>query len=304
MKTPLHIRIIVILLAVLLPGAGLAGWLFVEQSLENNFQTFIQAQSKLDIEYSEMKVNPLKRNITLFQPKILYNSNIEIKAEEMVFQELVITNNFPIKMTLSVSRMDIRKFFPSLELTRKIELSGTRLSGINGKLRYEYLPDEYMLDMSMLKLENRDMGLFCSELVLSNLNIGYISSLENPFVLAAALMGIRIDYFQAGYEDYGIIKKLSEFKESKGINEDSPAIGQGDPGSWKTILDDYIAAKDNNPVDKFLRGQDPLTIKINPQRPVPLSAILASHSPEDAMKLLNLRCSNQRPDFCLATGSR
>ncbi len=297
MKKLLNPKIIISALAVFIPLIILAGWLYFVNSLEKNFQTFITAYPDLDIEYSSMKTSPLKRRMTLEKPRILYNSDIEIRAGEIVVQDLLIVEKRPVRMTLKARDMEIIKLFPSMELVREIESSGTGLSGINGSIKYEYRPEEHILHFPGIILENKDAGLFCSELILSNLNMDYLFHQKNPFLLAAALLGIRIDYFQAGYEDYGMIKRLADFR--RGQNQPGGGPGQDQnsriPG---VFLDDLFEDRENNPVDKLFNQQKPLTIRLSPQAPVPISAILASPSTTAAAQLLSLDISNQRPDFC------
>ena len=290
-------KIIICFLAVIIPLMILAGWLYFVNSLEKNFQTLIAAYPDLNIEYSSMKTNPLRGRVTLNQPRILYNSDIEIRAREIVVQDLLIVEKKPVRMTLKAMDMHIIELYPSAELVREIELSGTRLSGINGSIKYEYRPEEHVLHFPRIILENKDAGLFCAEMILSNLNMDYLFAQRNPFLLAAALLGIRIDWFQAGYEDYGMIKRLVEFRRG----QNHPGGEQGrDQNSLSPgiVLEDLFEDSKDNPVDKLMDEQKPLTIRLAPQTPVPISAVLASPSTAAAAQLLSLDISNQKPDFC------
>ena len=297
MKKLLTPKIIISVLAVLIPLIILAGWLYFVNSLEKNFQTLIAAYPDLDIEYSGMKTSPLKRRVTLDQARIIYNSDIEIRAREIVVQDLLIVEKKPVQMTLKAWDMQIIDLYPSVELIREIESSGTRLTGINGSIKYEYRPDEHILHFPGIILENKDVGLFCAELILSNLNMDYLVAQKNPFLLAAALLGIRIEYFQAGYEDYGMIKRLVEFRRGQDYPGHEPGQDQNSqsPGA---VLDDLFEDSNDNPVGKLFNQQKPLTIRLTPQTPVPISAVLASPSSTAAAVLLGLDISNQRPDFC------
>jgi hypothetical protein len=297
MKKLLTPKIIISVLAVFIPLIILAGWLYFVNSLEKNFQTLISAYPDLDIEYASMKTNPLRGRVTLDQSRILYNSDIEIRARAIVVQDLLIVEKKPLRMTLKAKDMQIVELFPSLGLVREIELSGTRLSGINGSIKYEYRPEEHILHFPGIILENKDAGLFCAELILSNLNMDYLFNQKNPFLLAAALLGIRIDYFQAGYEDYGMIKRLAKFRQAQNQPDLEPGQDQ-DSQSPGAVLDELFEDRENNPVDKLMGEQKPLTIRLTPQAPVPVSAILASSSAAAAAQLLGLHISNQRPDFC------
>ncbi len=298
MKIHFSPKIIILCLALLIFSLGLAAWLYFENNLEKNLQALIQASPELNIEYHEMQARPLTRRIVLDRPRISYNNDIEIQARRMVFQDMSIVDKMPVKMTVRVTEMEIIKLFPSLGLITDIEHSGSKLSAINGFLQYEYRPGENQLEISRLILEGPELGLFCAGLFLSNLNVDYIMSLQNPFLLGAALLGIRIDFFQAGYEDYGLVKRVSELKE-RPDQMDVEKPEDLDSRELEAALDELLGEKGGTPVQNFLRRQKPLTIKLSPSRPVPFSAILTSQDIEAAVDLLNLEILNQKPDFCV-----
>lgn len=294
MKIPTPLKIILCALAVLIPGSVLAGWLYFVSSLERDFRIFINSYPKLNIEYSDLRTNPLKKQVILDQVRIVYSKDIEIRAREIVFQDLVISDRIPVQVTVRASDMDIKGLSRSPEFIRDMERSGNRLTRINSVLKYEYSQETNTLDVSRIILENHDLGFFCSSFALSNLNADYILSIENTFLLAAALLGVKIDYFVAGYEDNGMFKRLDKLK---GLS-DQFGSGQGGQNQEK-IPDDFFADADTF-VHNFLRGQAPIIIRLSPSKPVPVSAILTSQSITAAAKLLGLELSNQLPEFCYA----
>ncbi|MFO7728239.1 MAG: hypothetical protein R6X11_07905 [Desulfonatronovibrio sp.] len=294
MKKMLSPKVVICALFILILGTVLAGWLYLEHSLEKNFKNFIDAHEGLDIAYKELRTNPLKKSIELEQPQINYGDAVSLKARRIVIHNPAVQNKIPVKMTLKATALDIQKFFPSLELTRQVERSGSNLSEINGVLAYEYHPQENRLEIPRIILDNPDLGLFCAGLALSSLDINYLISLQNPFLLGAALLGISIDHFQAGYKDQGMVKRLAELNGWD--NQTGSKEGEQDPAPFLRGL-----SPDNSiPAQKFLRAQKPLTIEIFPPEPVPFSAILASQDQEAAAQLLNLKITNQKPDFCVS----
>ncbi len=293
MKIPTPLKIILCTLAVLIPGSVLAGWLYFVSSLERDFLIFINSYyPKLNIEYSDLRTNPLKKQVILDQVRIVYSKDIEIRAREIAFRDLVISDRIPVQMTVRASDMDIKGLSRAPEFIRDMERSGNRLTRINSVLKYKYSQEKNTLDVPRIILENHDLGFFCSRFALSNLNADYILSIENTFLLAAALLGVRIDYFEAGYEDAGMIKRLAELKQLM-----DPPASDRDYQSQETILGDLFKDREN-PVNNFLLEQEPLTIRLAPRNPVPFSAILTSRSITAAAKLLGLEVSNHSPDFC------
>lgn len=294
MKKILSPKVVICALLMLISGTALAGWLYLEHSLEKSFQSFIHAHSELDIAYKELRTNPLKKSIELKHPTITYGKDIAVSARSMTFQDLAVKNKIPVKMTVKARDMDIKTFFPSLDLARELQLPDFRPSDINGVLAYKYHPQKNRLDISRFVLENHKLGLFCSRLTLTSINADYILSLQNPFLLGAALLGISIDYFQAGYEDYGMIKRLAELNAW-----DKQTGGKEEAQDLDPFLKG-LSPDSRTPAQNFLRAQKPLTINISPQKPVPFSAILTSQDQEAVAELLNLKITNQKPDFCVS----
>lgn len=292
MKILLSPRTFICALLLIFSGTALAGWLYLEHSLEKNFQNFITAHQKLDIAYKELRTNPLKKSIELEHPEISYGDSLSLKARRITVQDLTVQNKIPVKMTLKAAALDIQKFFPSLELTRQIERSGSKLSEISLVLTYEYHTQENRLKIPRIILENQDLGLFCANLTLSSMNIDYLKSLKNPFLLGAALLGISIDHLQAGYEDQGMVKRLAELN-----GWDKQTGSKKDDQDMAAILDE-LSHDNSTPVQNFLRTGKPLSVKLAPQNPVPFSRVLTSQDQEALAGLLNLDISNQKPVFC------
>jgi hypothetical protein len=289
MKRPSPLKITICTLAVLIPGSVLAAWLYFVSSLERDFQVFMDSYPRLNIEYADLRTNPLKKQLTLDQPRITYDRDTEINAREINFEDLVINEGLPVQMTVRIMDMDIKSLSRPPAFFRDLEHSGSRPAGINGILKYEYSPEAYTLRVHRIAMQGMDLGLICSSFTLSSLNARYILSLENPFLLIAALLGVRIDYFEAGYEDLGMIKRMARQGTLRADDKNGPG--------WKSVLDELFRGRDN-PVDSFLGKQEPLTIKIIPQNPVPFSVVLTSRSITDAADVLGLDISNQSPDFC------
>ncbi|MFW6036532.1 MAG: hypothetical protein ACOCPS_01740 [Desulfonatronovibrio sp.] len=292
MKKLLSPRILICALLLFISGTALAGWFYLEHSLEKNFQSFVTAHPELDIACQDLRTNPLKQSIVLEQPVIRYSDTISLKARRLTVQDLAVQNKIPVKMTLRAAALDIQKFFPSLELTTEIERSGSKLSEISGVLTYEYHPSENRLEISRIILDNQDLGLFCANLTLSSLNIDYLMSLQNPFLLGAGLLGISIDHLQAGYEDQGMIKRLAE------LNGWDKQTGSSEDGQDMAPFLNGLSPDKSTPVQNFLRAGKPLSVEFAPRNPVPFSRILTSQDQEAAAKLLNLEISNQKPAFC------
>ncbi len=289
--------IIITGMALIISGLCFAAWNHLENRLEKQFTALTQALPRLDIDYQKMQARPLGRRIILQQPVILYNNDIEIQARQMVFQDLGFSGGMPVKMTIMVHDMEADRFFPELKHPGSIEKSGTSLSPIDGTLRYEYHPGESRLDIPLFILEGAELGFFCAGIFLSNLNVEYILSLQNPFLLGAALLGIRIDYLQAGYQDYGLVRRLNKvMTETDDPEEVAPGYsGKQDFGA---LLGSLAENEDSTPVHNFLNDQAPLNIKLTPMHPVPFSAILTSPDIDAVSRLLNLEISNQSTDFC------
>lgn len=293
MRKPHSFWIVLTVSFLVLLGLAMAGWWYLDKSLERKLQTFIQSHPGLSIEYSEIRTSALKRQIVLVQPRIVYGDDIEVQAGQAVFRGLNLEGGLPLRMSFQAVDMELTRFFPSAGLIKDIALSGSSLSGINAALQYEYNPETLILEIQNVSVESPDLGLFCSTLGISNLNFKYIMSVDNPFLLAAAVLGLRIDFFQAGYEDRGMMTRLDEFRTTRGVH------GRKNDQQFHTeILGVFLEKNEDHPLRLFIQGQLPLTVILAPPGPVPLSAVLASESAGAAHELLGLQISNHEPEFC------
>lgn len=286
-KAPYFIAALILIFAGI--AISIAVRAYFVNSLENDFQAYVEARPGLDLHYSGLRAQPLRQRIILKQARIAYQEKIEIRAGEITFADFQLQGPLPPRMFIRARDIEIVRLEPAREFIRELKLSGTKLSGLSAALEYEYLSEDNILNISRFVVAGPDQGLFCAELSLSGFNALHILAQDNPFLRAAAFLGIRINFFQAGYQDHGMLKRLAMPGEP-GTQDKTPG-----PGGF---LDRPMQDQEEDQVRAMLRGDKPLSVTISPKAPVPVSAILMSGSTGAAAEMLGLEVSSRIPDFC------
>ncbi|MFN2343690.1 MAG: hypothetical protein ABR542_10060, partial [Desulfonatronovibrio sp.] len=191
----------------------------------------------------------------------------------------------PVKLRLRAKGIDLGLFYPSWKIHREIADSNSELKGIEAFLDYEYYHEQDRVILKSFRIYQEDLGELCVQASFLGLNPAALLSAQNPFVLIASLLSLKIEHIQAGYEDLGLIEKLNKYRDSEQVEE---YINQ-------LFHDEQL----RNPIKGLVHRQDPLILKVNPREPAPVSAILLSQSMDRVQKLINLELTNTEMEFCV-----
>lgn len=262
-----------------------AGVKYLERNLENKVQDFVAGIERLDIDYSSIKANPLTREIVLIRPIITYGHNIVVPAQSITVQDLAFKKGQPARLSLKAMGIDLGLFYPSGRIQQQIKGAGSELTGIEACLDYEYWPEQERVILKSFRARQKDLGVLCAQGSFLGLNPATLLSTQNPFVLAASLLGVRLENIQAGYEDAGLIDKLVKSSSSEQVEE---------------YIDRFFSDEQlSEPIKRLAYSHEPLILMVNPNDPVPVSAVLLSQSISGIVKLLNFDLTNTNKESCL-----
>ncbi|WP_028573833.1 hypothetical protein [Desulfonatronovibrio hydrogenovorans] len=281
---------IAFLLLALLAGAGLGlAWIILEKRLENRVRAFLNDNPRMKVEYTAIRANPFLKRITFDQPRVDWPGGVEMQAGTIILQDLKLKDSRPVSMTVRIQDLNLDNLLQNVKTAERIRLSGSDLSRVQAGFRYAYRLEESLLKIEQLTLKKEELGLFCADAVLANINPAYLVSTDNPLLLGAAILGVRIVSLRAGYEDYGMVHRLIQMEYPEQRDQD------GVQKSWSGLSNQA----GTDPTALFWNRQKPLTLMVNPDQPVTISAVLGASTSGRVSELLNIDLENSGPDFCL-----
>lgn len=277
-------------------GAGLVwGWFSLENHLHKQISRLSRESSVINLKYSSLKINPLAGRVRLHDASMGYAGLGRIQAKTIDLSDFSFGPDYPRAMTAVFKDVDLHQTLQSSGFFARKDLKKARLGTGDIALKYRFSPDQSAGLEAFLTISGPDQGLLCVQTLLSGVEPDLVFARKNPFFTALALLGIKLDFLQAGYVDQGLIRRLSPMREL-----DEHPSGEAGKGPDLPGLKPSAANKNHNAIKNFFQHQAPLLIKSNPDNPVSLVELLKLESPESASSLLNLEISNSAPDFCLS----
>lgn len=285
--------LVAVVLCVCLAGV----WFLANRALNNQVHDFTSRLDMVKLSYSSLNTSLFLRQAVFSDVRVVFNQGAEIQAQRIIVQNLKIRDGKILRLTIRGHGLNLEKFYPDISLHRDIIRSGSELSDVRFLLEYEFSADERQVRIVPVAIRQDNALSICAELVLWNIDPQSMLHQQNPFLLMASALGIRVGSIRAGYVDHSLVMRLAELRRSD--SADLPALMH--PGSETDFADENRTAIES--LEKvleraFSQGQ-PLSIELLPAEPVPVSAILTAQSLEHILGLLQVSMHNNPPDFCI-----
>ncbi|MFW5731040.1 MAG: hypothetical protein ACOCV7_05270 [Desulfonatronovibrionaceae bacterium] len=290
-------KILVLCAALLvISAAALAmAWFILENRLQEQIRSFSRESSMINLNYSSMKINALAGRVRFHDASMGYAGLGRIQAQTIELKDFSLGPDYPRAMTVVFHKADLHKILESSGLPARDDLQQAQLGTGDIAVKYQFLPGQPTRLEAFLTISSPRQGHLCVQTLLSEIEPDLIFSGQNPFSAALALLGIKLEFLQAGYVDQGLVQRLSALWELEQYPSGRTREKSAQPGPSAAAENEKHKALQN-----LLHHQDPLLIKADPGRPVALVGLLKLESPEAASSLLNLEISNSAPDFCLS----
>jgi hypothetical protein len=286
------------LVLCVLAGAGYltAKWVVTRQVARQIQKTVAEMPEVKAVEYGGLDVALFHQNVSLRDVTVtLAVPDQQLHIDRLAVDGFKAGDTIPGRLHLVMEGLDLDVADPLMEpFRRDLEDLGYRRLKVFIECRYRYDETARKLDIQRFRLDVARMGNIELAAAMENLDVSRLKGgLQNPLSLVMLLPSAAISSVHLNYRDDSLVGRLLQNGARRsGVSvRDYTRRITGDFSRLVGNTQDPRLRETVAAVSRFLEKPEALSVRLSPQKPVPLLQLVFSRDPAALAALLGLQVS-------------
>ncbi len=283
----------VLLCVLAVAGYGVARWVVTRQVAEQIRKNVAEMEAIEALEYGSLNVALIGQHVSLHDVTV----TLAVPRQRLHIQRVSVDgfrpgDTVPGRLHLLIEGLALSVDDPLMKpIRRALTQLGYQRLMVLLECRYRYDESAGRLDVEQLRVDVGQMGTLNVTAELRNLDIGRLKQgLENPLNIVALLPSTAISDLRLDYRDASLVRRiLKKGARRAGVSEADYArrLSEGVGASLSGRQDARLAAA-AQAVARFLQKPGHISVRLTPDKPVPLLRLVFTRNPADLAALLGL----------------
>jgi len=273
-----------------------AKWVVTRQVARQIQKTVAEMPEVKAVEYGGLDVALFHQNVSMRDVTVtLAVPDQQLHIDRLVVDGFEAGDTIPGRLHLVVEGLDLNVVDPLMKpFRRDLEKLGYRRLKVFLECRYRYDEAARKLDIERFRLDVDRMGKIELAAAMENLDVSHLKGgVQNPLSLAMLLPSAAISSVHLDYRDASLTRRLlQDGARRSGLSvRDYARRITGDFSRLLGNTQDPRLRETVTAVSRFLEKPEGISVRLSPQKPVPLLQLVFTRDPAALAALLGLRVS-------------